>query len=146
MTKGMGCLCGERKETFVVIKRLITVLIILCVFCASAVSSPAYGDTWSQTTFPDGTFTNTITSTNSSEVILKRNPDIINLGTGADGGWTISSAVNINVNTNGNGGRTDPDGVNWQISNNIASGQTTISSGIARPTGFAIRSVTHTSQ
>ncbi|MBI5778972.1 MAG: hypothetical protein HZA49_05905, partial [Planctomycetes bacterium] len=61
-----------------------------------------------------------------------------NTGTGADNAWTISTAVNINVDTNGYGGRTAPDGVNWSITNNVASGQTTISSGIARPTGFAI--------
>jgi hypothetical protein len=61
----------------------------------------------------------------------------IDIGNGADGPITINSVKNINTDIIA-GGRSYPDGVNWQITNSVFSGQTTISSGIARPNGFAV--------
>ena len=61
----------------------------------------------------------------------------INTGDGADGSITVSSAKNINTDAIA-GGRSYADGVNWQITNSVASGQTTISSGLTRPDGFAV--------
>jgi hypothetical protein len=61
----------------------------------------------------------------------------LNTGDGADGPITINSVQNINTDTIA-GGRSYADGVNWEITNSVASGQTIISSGIARPDGFAV--------
>ena len=61
----------------------------------------------------------------------------INIGDGADGAITINTVKNINTDIIANG-RSYPDGVNWQITNNVSSGQTTISSGTVIPYGFAV--------
>ena len=61
----------------------------------------------------------------------------IPVGSGKDGRITINSVKNINTDIIA-GGRSYPDGVNWQITNSVPSGQTTISSGLSRPNGFAV--------
>jgi hypothetical protein len=61
----------------------------------------------------------------------------VSMGSGEDGSVTINTVKNLNTDTIA-GGRSYPDGVNWQITNNVASGQTTISSDMSRPDGFAI--------
>ncbi|MBI4835433.1 MAG: hypothetical protein HY811_11540 [Planctomycetes bacterium] len=110
----------------------------LCVLCVFAVISPLlYADNWSQITFTNGSFTNTITTTGAADVTLLSGGQI-DKGNGADGIANIDGNFDININTVGNGGRTAPDGVIWQITNNIASGQATVSSGVARTAGFNI--------
>jgi hypothetical protein len=61
----------------------------------------------------------------------------IDIGDGADGPITINTVKNINTDVIA-GGRSYSDGVNWQITNNVAFGQATISSGTSRPNGFAV--------
>ncbi|MBI4834866.1 MAG: hypothetical protein HY811_08635 [Planctomycetes bacterium] len=97
-----------------------------------------HADSWSQTTFTDGIFTDTVTTTGAADVTLKRS-ESINTGTGADGAITISTAKNINSDTIATG-RTpgEPDGVNWQVDQNVASGQKVISSEVDVPDGFAV--------
>jgi hypothetical protein len=58
-------------------------------------------------------------------------------GNGEDGSITINTVKNLNADIIASG-RSYPDGVNWQITNSVASGQSTISSGISRPDGFAV--------
>ncbi|MBI4833355.1 MAG: hypothetical protein HY811_00845 [Planctomycetes bacterium] len=116
-------------------KLIVGTFFFLCVF----VINHLHADTWSQTTFPIGTgvFSDTSPADFDNDVKLIGTL-VIDAGNGADGPWTISTSVNINVNTNGNGGRTAPDGINWQVNQNVVSGQAVISSGIAVPTGFAV--------
>ncbi|MFH0889109.1 MAG: hypothetical protein V1871_07885 [Planctomycetota bacterium] len=92
---------------------------------------------WLETTFTTGTFSSCApTATGATDIALAR----INSGNGADGPLIVlSNSFNINVVTNGFNGRTAPDGVLWQINLSVASGQLTISSGVAIPTpGFAV--------
>jgi hypothetical protein len=65
-------------------------------------------------------------------------PVIVDIGSGADGPLILSTVFNINTQTNGYNSRTFADGVIWFITVDITSGQTIISSGLARPSGFAV--------
>ncbi|MBI4833921.1 MAG: hypothetical protein HY811_03765 [Planctomycetes bacterium] len=116
---------------------LIGGICLVIVFWSLKFAPPLAADSWSQTTFTDGTFSDTVTSTGAADVKLKNDMDISTIGNGSDGAITIAASKNINTDIIASE-RTAADGVNWQISNDVASGQATISSGVARPNGFAI--------
>jgi len=67
------------------------IVFLLCIILHF--SLPASADTWSQTAFTDGSFSDTVTTTNAAEVTLKQN---IDTGNGADGPLTISSPATFN--------------------------------------------------
>jgi hypothetical protein len=103
------------------------------------VQSASYSKTWtSKEDFQTATTNSNIDFDTTSGSIQLTLPEYNPQGTGQDGPLTVSSAFNLNTQTNGYNGRTAADGVIWTVTNNVTSGQATISSGTSRPTGFAI--------
>ncbi|MBI4834075.1 MAG: hypothetical protein HY811_04550 [Planctomycetes bacterium] len=109
---------------------------ILCILCVSAVNSPAFSDSWSQTDFNSGSFNGTVSATGSADVTLASGA----IGTGADGALNINSAdFNINTQTQ-QGGRTAGDAVNFvaDATNGVIDSLDNSIVLTAAPTGLAI--------
>jgi hypothetical protein len=87
--------------------------------------------------FTNATTNNGIDFATTPNAVQQTLPAYSPQGDGHDGALTVSSPFNININTNGVGGRVAADGVIWTITNNVASGQATITSGGAVPAGIA---------
>ncbi|MBI4834538.1 MAG: hypothetical protein HY811_06950 [Planctomycetes bacterium] len=106
-------------------------IILLLVIGNWGLNNFAYGDTWSQSSFTDGTFNNTVTTTNNTDVTLKlMNYDS---GNGTDGTITITTAKNINTDLFN---RAWPDAVTATSMANTSSGATSIVV-VSAPNGLA---------
>ncbi len=100
-----------------------------------AISGSLCADTWSQTTFTDGSFSNTITSMGNADVILPVGG--ANTGNGADGTLNVNAAdFNLNTQTQQAGRGGIADAVNFSTTGVLAVGNTSVTLSVA-PTGLA---------